>query len=475
MFFDNLSDRCQKIGSVLCIGLDPRFDSVPADPLDEIVAKNRRIVESTSEYAAAYKPNSAFYEQFGIPGMKALKQTIDLIPDEIPVILDAKRGDIGSTSAAYAKAVYDWLGADAVTLSPYLGREAIAPFLERSEKGCIILCRTSNVGSDVFQGFDEADPKSEPLYIHVARECASWGDNVGLVVAGNKPEALRAVRERTGSTWFLAPGIGAQGGDAGEAVSAGARDDGLGLLVSVSRSVSEADDPGEAALALRDEIETVRNDRTNLSAPSRREPLAAPDADSGLREKLLLGIIECGAFRTGRFELKSGMESPFYIDLRLVPSNPELFEIAGACYAELLAPLTCNQIAGIPTAGLPLGAAAAIAARKPMIYPRLDAKSYGGKRRVEGSYSAGDRVVLLDDLITTGGSKIEASEVIRAEGLIVEDLVVLIERGTAGRKDLEEAGIELHAYATIHELFDLCRKLGRVSEEEYRNLVAFVA
>ncbi|MDE3230771.1 MAG: orotidine-5'-phosphate decarboxylase, partial [Chloroflexota bacterium] len=215
----------------------------------------------------AYKPNSAFYEQYGPAGLRALQRLIAYIHaryPEIPVILDAKRGDIGSTSAAYARAAFDTLRADAVTLHPYLGREAISPFLERAERGCIILCRTSNPGAGEFQDLatrgGENDGEARPLYQQVARAVASeWNTrgNCALVVGATYPEELRIVRGLVGDMPILVPGIGAQGGDLEAVIDAGLDSAGQGLIISLSRSVLYASSGADFAEAAQREATRV--------------------------------------------------------------------------------------------------------------------------------------------------------------------------------------------------------------------------
>jgi len=461
-FFAKLESRVQSLNTNLCVGLDPSFSQDEISRLGSeacmrsALERNLTIIEKTAPFTACYKPNIAFYEAFGSLGLEVLKKTIDAIPKEIPVLLDAKRGDIGSTAKAYAQAVFGYLGADAVTLNPYMGKDTVEPFLEWDDKGVFILCRTSNPGAPLIE---ELPVDGKPLYLKVAQEFASWSPRVGLVVAGNDPASLKAVRDVAPSVWILAPGIGAQGGKADEAMRAGSRADGSGILVVAARSVAEASDPGEAARVLRD---------TMRQTVSIRDPVADP-----LKQELIKYLIETGCFKLGEFTLKSGIKSPFYIDLRKLISNPAAMRAAGKAYARLASQLVYARIAGIPSAGLPLATAASLSTDKPMIWPRMPVKEHGTGNRIEGSFERGEIVLLLDDLITTGLSKLEAIDILRAEGLEVMDLVVLIERGREGRADMEKAGVQLHAFLQVGELFDYCEQNGIIDSAKKHELEDF--
>ena len=497
-FFDRLADRARSIDSLLCIGLDPRL-SLPADSemsevVRTLVETNKRIIDETASIAAAYKPNIAFYEAYGVPGIEALLISLGLIPDEVPVILDAKRGDIGPTAEAYAKAVFTAFGADAVTVSPYMGKDSVEPFLAYEDRGIFVLCRTSNPGSLEFQASSLANGHS--LYRQVAETATSWApDRIGLVVGGNQPDILAELRAVLPKTWFLAPGIGAQGGDAAAAIEAGIDAEGLGVLPVVARGIAQAENPAAAARGFRDQMNQARDAalaRGRVSAARRSNaasnsfsPKMAGTANQGqvlaganLVERVLTGLVDAECFRTGEFTLKSGEKSPFYIDLRLIMSAPELLKLVAKGYASLLdrpglAGKKFDRIAGIPAAGLPLATAVSLETGIPMIFPRLNAKSHGTGRQIEGYYEEGERVLLLDDLITSGTSKLEALEVLRSGGLKVDHLVVLLERGTRGRTELEAAGVQLEALANVTEFFPLLQASGAIDAAKRSELEAF--
>ena len=256
-YLDRLAARSAATGTVLCLGLDPDPDAPPAGFSCDVAGVERfaaLILQAALPHAAAVKPNLAFYEAFGSAGIAALERLRASIPSDVPVIIDAKRGDIGSTAARQAVALFDALGADAVTVNPYLGEEAIAPLLGRTDRFAYVLCRTSNPGAAEVQSLlVAADAAStapeEPLYARIARRAMTWGPGatVGLVVGATAPEELRSVRAIAPGLPLLVPGIGAQGGEVepvladGPAVGPpGGGRPGGGLLVNVGRGIAGA-------------------------------------------------------------------------------------------------------------------------------------------------------------------------------------------------------------------------------------------
>jgi len=261
---DKFERRADAVGSLLCVGLDPEVDRIPARFKSEewpLFAFNRWIIEQTHSYAVAYKPNMAFYEARGTQGLRELELTMEYLRGEHPqvfTICDAKRGDIGNTNRGYVASIFDAMGVDSVTLHPYLGREALEPFLDRQDKVSIVLCRTSNPGAGEFQ---DLDCKGRPLWESVAaRVSADWNaaGNCMFVVGATYPEEMRRIRAIAPEIPFLVPGVGAQGGDVAAVVSAGLDARGKGLLISSSREIVFNDDPARAARDLRDEINAAR-------------------------------------------------------------------------------------------------------------------------------------------------------------------------------------------------------------------------
>ncbi|HLN13578.1 MAG TPA: orotidine-5'-phosphate decarboxylase [bacterium] len=274
--FNRLLQRGWDRQKFVCVGLDSDADSLPVAHLasagvgDRIFAFNRAIVDATADLVCAYKPNSAFYEAQGPAGIEALIRTIAHIHEtapEVPVILDAKRGDIDNTNRAYARFVFDICGADAVTVHPYLGREALSPFLEREDRGIIVLCHNSNPGAREFQ--DLPTQRDRPLYQVVAEHVATvWNahGNCAVMVGGTYPDAVETVRRIIGDMAMLIAGIGAQGGDLGDAVRAGLNSRRDGVIVNSSRQVifrSAGKDFAEAArrevVALDSRIRRIRD------------------------------------------------------------------------------------------------------------------------------------------------------------------------------------------------------------------------
>jgi orotidine-5'-phosphate decarboxylase len=265
-FKQKLLEAARRNRSWLCVGLDPDISLIPSHlgkDLEAILKFNQAVIESTSDLVCSFKPNAAFYEFLGPKGWEILGETVRMVPHHIPVILDFKRGDIGNTAKMYAASAFETIGADAVTVNPFLGKDSIEPFLEYAEKGIFVLCLTSNPSSADFQkkmvmleeppSVEGLSPQSKArafaeffcasaveLYVYLARSAVEWNrnDNIGLVVGATSPLQLEGIRGVAGDDMpILIPGVGAQGGDLEQALAAGSNMQGELAIINVSRSV----------------------------------------------------------------------------------------------------------------------------------------------------------------------------------------------------------------------------------------------
>lgn len=286
-FFEHLEQVQEKNNSLVCVGLDVDLEKIPphilrakriggekssssrfaesdtahSNNIEKVVFDfNKAIIDATKDIVCAYKPNIAFYEALGIEGLRSLKKTVDYIHSfDIPVIVDAKRNDIGNTATAYAKGIFDFFGFDATTINPYMGEDSVTPFLEYNDKGIIILARTSNPGGNDFQ---DLICEGKPFFHHIIEKCLEWNknENVAFVVGATNPEELKIARELAIDSTFLIPGIGAQGGDIEATIRNGIRKDGKGVIINSSRGIIYASNGEDFADAARRETLNLQSE-----------------------------------------------------------------------------------------------------------------------------------------------------------------------------------------------------------------------
>jgi orotidine-5'-phosphate decarboxylase len=276
-FLERLHAAARKNESWLCVGLDPDPGLAPrgllTDDASEWVPRFLgAIVDATRDLVCCYKPNLAFFEALGLNGQRALRTLLEALPGDIPLLVDAKRGDTPQTMRAYARAIFDDLGADAVTVSPYLGRDSLEPFFDYADRGVFVLCKTSNPGAGEIQ--DLLVEGSEPLFLRVARQAASWDKHgtLGLVVGATYPADVAAVRRIAPRAPILLPGVGAQAGDLERSVQAGVDADGGGAIVNASRTILYASAGSNWQVAARTEAENLRSAINAARASSATAP-----------------------------------------------------------------------------------------------------------------------------------------------------------------------------------------------------------
>mmetsp|Transcript_87124 Transcript_87124/g.130668 ORF Transcript_87124/g.130668 Transcript_87124/m.130668 type:complete len:509 (-) Transcript_87124:287-1813(-) len=462
-FVDKLTKRVEEVNSLLCIGLDPHSkeilnDSVktPEDRCDAAFTFCKTIIDATLPYAACYKPNAAFFEALGDNGTVTLARVLKEIPPSVPVLLDVKRGDIGSTATAYAEACYDHLNADAVTLSPLMGWDSVAPFVTEkySGKGAFVLCKTSNPGSNDLLALNLAN--GETVFERIALLAEQWsqssGATLGLVVGATDTTALLKARKAAGSkVWILAPGVGAQGGNLEEALRAGLNEDGTAMLVPVSRGISRAEDPQAAAKELSERINAVR------ASP---KPMASDVSIKPYQREFLEFSLAEGVLKFGSFVLKSGRTSPYFFNAGLFASGASLYKL-GKAYASAIMASTelvdgqCqvkfDVVFGPAYKGISLGAVVCASLFSDygvdvgFAYNRKEAKDHGEGGKLVGASMTEKRVLIIDDVITAGTAIRESFGMLSSINAKAMGVVIALDR--AEKRSLDDPVSAVQAVA----------------------------
>eukprot|EP00904_Undaria_pinnatifida_P006187 jgi/Undpi1/2699/HiC_scaffold_14.g06077.m1 len=466
-FFDKLATRAEQIDSLLCIGLDPHELELGANK-NAAGAKAfcLRLIEATTSVALAYKPNVAFFEAFGAEGVAALKEVIAAVPSDIPVLLDAKRGDIGTTAAAYASAAFQELGAHAITLNAYMGVDTVQPFLTDPARGAFVLCKTSNPSSNELQTLP-IGRAGKALFEEVASLCESWNvdKNVGLVVGATDADALSRARAAAPGLWILAPGVGAQGGNLDEACMAALDSRGLGLLVPVSRGISRSEDPKAAAVELKDRINAARKKCRSREEATADERAARSTVLPYQRQFIEFSLSQ-EVLRFGEFTLKSGRQSPYFFNAGLFCKGSAIAKL-GKCYAAAIAhaqpPLEFDVIFGPAYKGISLGAVVALTLADHydrdvgFTYNRKEAKDHGEKGHLVGSDLKGKRVLVVDDVITAGTAIREAMDILYEAEAVPAGVVIALDRQERTGAEPEEGSTEVGTSAVqqVEEAFGI--------------------
>ena len=476
-FFDKLNAAIARNQSLLFVGLDPNPEMVPArycsgeDPASTISGLKdwlQFIIAETVDVVCAYKPTLGFYQALGAPGLELLCQVLAAIPTHIPVILDAKHGDL-NTSTVFARTVFEEWQVDAITLNPYSGQDNVAPFLVYPSKAVFVLCCTSNPAAIALQEY----PTTEfPLYLQIVKESKTWGtpEQLGLEVGTTAPDVLARVRAVAPERVILARSIWEKSGNLTSILSAGLNASGDGLLIPVPQDILGSDNPVKEIQSLRTEINQVR---TQVISEGSTCSVWLPDVcllNQHPYFDLILQLYDIGCIMFGSFVQASGATFPYYVDLRKIISNPQIFHQILNAYADILKDLSFDRIAGIPYGSLPTATGLALRLNCPMIFPRKEVKAHGTRRVIEGNFHPGETIVVVDDILISGKSAMEGAQKIKSVGLSVHDIVVFMDHEQGVKDRLRENGYRAHAVLTISEITETLYEAGRIDEEQFKAL-----
>lgn len=469
-FIKKLNGAIASNHSLLCLGLDPNPEMLPTRYGSGTQALRSwlfEIIEQTSELVCAYKPTLGFYQSLGSEGFTLLEAVLARIPANIPVILDAKHGDL-NTGTLLAQHYFEDLQVDAVTLNPYSGQDAVAPFLLDPQKAVFVLCHTSNPEASIIQSYPS---KQKPLYVHIAQETQGWGlpEQLGLEVGTTQPEVLARIRGVAPDRLILLRSIWS--GEMETLLKAGLDASGSKLLIPVPQTLLAESELAVKLDTLRHEIENIR---TETVAEVSNCTLWQPDVcliDNEPHYALILQMYDAGCILFGDYVQASGATFPYYIDLRRIISNPQLFHQVLLAYAEILEKLHFDRIAGIPYGSLPTATGLALHLNRPLIFPRKEVKAHGTRRAIEGHFHPGEKIVVVDDILISGKSAVEGAQKLQSAGLHVEDIVVFIEHQSEASVYLQKHGYNSYAVLPFAGIARTLHRAGRICEEEYLTLL----
>ena len=485
-FFVQLTDAIADRQSLLVTGLDPNPEMLQRWAARRGLAGRsflsqarhwiKAVIEATAPHVCAYKPSLGFYQALGPVGLELLLEVRDLVPRDLPLIIDAKHGDLNSSSAL-AHYLFKDLGADAVTLSPLAGQDIAAPFLLYPDKAVVMTCHSSNQAARQIQHYPNEEA---PLYLQIVRETQLWAtpDQLLLEVGTSDPAILARVRSEAPERFLILRSLWGEEEKLDAMLQAGLGAAADGLLLPLPQNLLVEDDMASRAEALKLQIMAKRerwlenSDRGDADTCALWLPGTQPAADP--LEGLIVDLFDIGCLLFGEYVQASGAVFNYYVDLRQIISDPNLFHRVLHAYASELQGLHFDRIAGIPYGSLPTATGLSLQLHKPLIYPRKEVKAHGARRLIEGDFDAGDRVVVVDDILITGGSVLEGIAKLESSGLVVEDVVVFIDHGgdhdRQARERLAAAGYRCHSVLNIEQITTVLHRAGRLSDAQAATL-----
>ncbi len=488
-FFDKLTATIDRHQSLLYFELDPDPESLPETTLssfnlpaetdNQTLIKNwseclKYVIEKTADFVCAYKLTLGYYQSLGAPGIELLQETIKNIPSNIPIILDTKHGDL-NTSTVFARTIFEQWQVDAVTVTPYTGQDLVAPFLMYPDKAVFVLCATANPSATILQ---EHPHENQPLYLKLVEAAQSWGTpaQLGLEV-GIMADMLARIRKVAPERLILIQGDIAEENDIAnweeltQTLAAGLNKGGEGLLLPMPPNLLAEENPEEAIKKLRD---TINKQRLMVLEGNPTCELWVPDVcflNPEPHRELILQIYDIGCLIFGDRVQASGATLPYYIDLRQIISIPQIFHKIVSAYAEILKDLEFDRIAGIPYGSLPTATGLSLRMERPMIFPRKEVKSYGTGRLIEGHFNPGEKIVVVDDIMISGGSVMKGADQLKSVGLNVEDIVVFLDHERGVKDKLKANGYQSYAVLTLSQIAKTLHEAGRINEEQFEILM----
>ncbi|SBO42763.1 bifunctional orotidine-5'-phosphate decarboxylase/orotate phosphoribosyltransferase [Cyanobium sp. NIES-981] len=525
-FFVRLTDAIADRQSLLVTGLDPNPEMLQSwvsrrgmagrSFLSQARHWIKAVIEATAPHVCAYKPSLGFYQALGPVGLELLLEVRDLVPPDLPLIIDSKHGDLNSSSAL-AQYVFRELAADAVTLSPLAGQDIAAPFLLYPDKAVVITCHSSNEAARLIQHFPSEE---EPLYLRIVQECLLWAtpEQLLLEVGTSEPDILARVRREAPERFLILRSLWGVEEKLEAMLQAGLSSAGDGLLLPLPQNLLVEDDIAQRAEALKLQINATRAEWLDqrgagvaercdlwLPAPPPRpvldrgpagQPQLTPEVTASLNamatatvpppapaavalqesllptadalESLIVDLFDIGCLLFGDYVQASGAVFNYYIDLRQIISDPNLFHRVLHAYAGRMEELVFDRIAGIPYGSLPTATGLSLLLHKPLIYPRKEVKAHGARRLIEGDFEEGDLVVVVDDILITGGSVLEGIGKLESSGLQVQDVVVFLDHGgdhdRRAKERLAAAGYRCQAVLGIDAITRVLHGAGRLSD-----------
>lgn len=492
-FFIQLTEAMADRQSLLVTGLDPNPEMLQSWAARRGMANRsflsqarhwiKAVIEATAPHVCAYKPSLGFYQALGPVGLELLLEVRELVPPDLPLIIDSKHGDLNSSSAL-AHYLFRELAADAVSLSPLPGQDIAAPFLLYPGKAVVMTCHSSNQTARVIQHFPSED---DPLFLRIVRETLLWGtqEQLLLEVGTSDPSILARVRQVAPEHFLILRSLWGEEEKLEAMLQAGFTGAGDGLLLPLPQNLLVEDDMAQRAAALKAQINAIRDrwlERRPGSGscdlwlagspadPSGGEGSAAADP----MDPLILDLFDIGCLLFGEYVQASGAVFNYYVDLRQIISDPNLFHRVLHAYAGCMGELVFDRIAGIPYGSLPTATGLSLLLHRPLIYPRKEVKAHGARRLIEGDFEEGDLVVVVDDILITGGSVLEGIAKLESSGLVVHDVVVFLDHGgdhdRHARERLAEAGYRCHAVLDIEHITRVLHRAGRLSDEQAATL-----